>query len=79
MMAETIYAGKAAQSWIKPKTFWLLLALSLPAVVPGTLSGLALYRRTSDLNFKRVSYLLLGLSGLCLMAKTCGPAIMRLF
>jgi uncharacterized membrane protein YfcA len=59
--------------------FWLLLALSLPAVVPGTLSGLAIYRRTSDLNFKRVSYLLLGLSGICLLAKTCGPAIKSLF
>jgi hypothetical protein len=59
--------------------FWLLLALSLPAVVPGTLSGLALYRRTSDLNFKRVSYLLLGISGLCLLAKTCGPTLMSLF
>jgi uncharacterized protein len=59
--------------------FWLLLALSLPVVVPGTLSGLAIYRRTSDLNFKRVSYLLLGISGLSLLAKTCGPAIRSLF
>lgn len=59
--------------------FWLLLALSLPAVVPGTLTGLAIYRRTSDLNFKRVSYILLGLSGISLLAKTCGLAIMSLF
>ncbi len=59
--------------------FWLLLALSLPAVVPGTLSGLAIYRRMSDLNFKRVSYLLLGISGISLLAKTCAQAIMSLF
>ena len=59
--------------------FWLLLALSLPAVVPGTLSGLAIYRRMSDLNFKRVSYLLLGVSGISLLAKTCGPLIRSLF
>jgi len=59
--------------------FWLLLALTLPAVVPGTLSGLWLYRRTSDLNFKRVTYLLLGISGIALLAKTCVPAIMSLF
>ena len=59
--------------------FWLLLALSLPAVVPGTLSGLAIYRRTSDLNFRRLSYLLLGISGICLLAKTCGAAIKSLF
>ncbi len=58
--------------------FWLLLVLSLPAVVPGTLSGLAIYRRTSDLNFKRISYLLLGISGLSLLAKTCAPWISNL-
>jgi uncharacterized protein len=59
--------------------FWLLLALVLPAVVPGTLSGLAIYRRTSDLNFKRISYLLLGISGISLLAKTCGTALWHLF
>jgi uncharacterized protein len=59
--------------------FWLLLALTLPAVVPGTLSGLAIYRRTSDVNFKRITYLLLALSGMALLAKTCGPAIRSLF
>jgi uncharacterized protein len=59
--------------------FGVLLALSLPVVVPGTLTGLAIYRRTSDLNFKRVSYLLLGLSGLSLLAKILGPVIKRWF
>ena len=59
--------------------FWVLLALTLPAVVPGTLTGLSIYRRTSDLNFKRITYLLLGISGLALLAKTCGPALRSLF
>jgi uncharacterized membrane protein YfcA len=59
--------------------YWVLLALALPAVIPGTLSGLALYRRTSDLNFKRVSYLLLGVSGMSLLVKTYGATIWRLF
>lgn len=59
--------------------FWLLLVLSLPVVVPGTLTGLAIYRRTSDVNFKRVSFLLLGISGISLLAKTCGPWIRSLF
>lgn len=59
--------------------FWTLLALSLPVVVPGTLTGLAIYRRTSDLNFKRISYLLLGLSGLALLAKILGPILKRWF
>jgi uncharacterized membrane protein YfcA len=58
--------------------FWLLLVLSLPAVVPGTLTGLAIYKRTSDLNFKRISYFLLGISGLSLLAKTCGPLLKQL-
>ena len=70
-------------AWLHPSylstRFWLLLALSLPAVVPGTLSGLAIYKRMSDLNFKRVTYLLLGTSGLALLAKTLGPAIKSLF
>jgi hypothetical protein len=56
--------------------FWLLLLLSLPAVVPGTLTGLALYRRTSDINFRRISYVLLGISGISLLAKTCTPLVL---
>lgn len=59
--------------------FWLLALISLPTVIPGTLTGLAIYRRMSDLNFKRVSYLLLGISGLSLLAKTCGSLIRSLF
>ena len=55
--------------------FFTLLVLALPAVVPGTLSGLALYRRTSDVNFKRVTFLLLGISGLSLLAKLLGPLV----
>lgn len=58
--------------------FWLLLVLTLPAVVPGTLTGLWLYRRTSDLNFKRITYVLLGISGLALLAKTCVPVLRNL-
>ncbi len=59
--------------------FWLLLILSLPVVVPGTLTGLAIYRRTSDVNFKRISFVLLGISGFSLLAKTCGSWILSLF
>jgi uncharacterized membrane protein YfcA len=59
--------------------FWLLLALSLPVVVPGTLTGLAIYRRTSDINFRRISFVLLGISGVSLLAKTCGPWLRALF
>jgi len=40
---------------------------------------LAIYKRTSDLNFKRISYLLLGISGGSLLVKVLGPAIKSLF
>jgi uncharacterized membrane protein YfcA len=59
--------------------FWLLMAISAPAVVPGTLTGLVIYRRMSDVNFKRVSYMLLGIAGVSLLAKACGPFIRSLF
>jgi len=81
IMSQIYSLGLVA--WLHPSylsaRFWLLLALSLPAVVPGTLSGLAIYKQMSDLNFKRVTYLLLGTSGLALLAKTVGPAIRSLF
>ena len=70
-------------AWLHPAylsaRFWLLLVLAFPAVVPGTLSGLAIYKRMSDLNFKRVTFLLLGISGLALLAKTLVPVIKSLF
>jgi uncharacterized membrane protein YfcA len=59
--------------------YFTLLILTLPVVVPGTLTGLALYRRTSDINFKRVTYLLLGASGLSLLAKLWFPYLKVLF
>jgi uncharacterized membrane protein YfcA len=59
--------------------YWILLLVTLPAVLPGTATGLMLYRRISDRNFKRVTYLLLGLSGVALLLKIYGPVIARLF
>jgi hypothetical protein len=49
--------------------FWLLLAITLPVVLPGTMGGVALYKRISDVNFKRITFILLGLSGVGLLAK----------
>lgn len=81
IMSQIYSLGLVA--WLHPSylsgQFWLLLALTLPAVVPGTLTGLSIYRRMSDVNFKRVTYLLLGVSGIALLAKTCGPLIRGLF
>jgi hypothetical protein len=51
------------------RTFWVLLAITIPVVLPGTLGGVWLYRRISDVNFRRISFFLLGVSGVTLLAK----------
>ena len=49
--------------------FWMLLVVCVPVVLPGTLLGVRLYRDISDINFRKVTFLLLGVSGLGLLAK----------
>jgi uncharacterized membrane protein YfcA len=51
------------------RRFWLLLAITMPVVLPGTIGGVLLYKRISDVNFKRISFFLLGLSGVGLLIK----------
>jgi uncharacterized membrane protein YfcA len=58
--------------------YWTLFLLTLPAVLPGTLSGVMLYRRISDVNFRRITFCLLGLSGLALLAGIYGPMLRSL-
>ena len=50
--------------------FWLRWALTLPAVLFGSATGVAFYRRISDVNFRRAVLILLVLSGVGLVAKT---------
>ena len=50
--------------------FWLLWVLTLPAVLLGSLTGVALYRRLSEVNFRRAVLILLIVSGVSLLAKT---------
>jgi uncharacterized membrane protein YfcA len=59
--------------------FLFLLMLGLPAVFPGTLMGVAIYKRTSDQCFKRVLYLPLGVAGIALLVKTYGATLVRMF
>jgi len=60
-------------AWLHPKVFshkyWVLLAILVPAVLPGTFTGVAIYKRISDINFKRITYFCLGLSGAVLLLK----------
>jgi uncharacterized protein len=50
--------------------FWLLWALTLPPVLLGSLTGVALYHRMSEVNFRRAVLILLIVSGASLLAKT---------
>jgi hypothetical protein len=53
-------------------TFWALFAITTPIVLPCTLLGVNLYKSLSDVNFRRVTFMLLGTSGLGLLVKALG-------
>jgi uncharacterized protein len=53
-------------------TYWRLLALMLPVVLPGTLLGVSFYKSLSDHTFRRITFMLLGTSGLGLVVKAAG-------
>lgn len=54
------------------RTYWTLLAFCVPVVLPSTLLGVRLYKSLSDINFRRVAFMLLGCSGLGLLVKAGG-------
>ena len=60
----------AAHPAIFSTQFWLLWILTLPAVLLGSLTGIALYRRMSEVNFRRAVLILLIVSGVSLLTKT---------
>src|SRR5450756_1650100 len=41
-------------------TYWALLVITIPVVLPCTLLGVNLYKSMSDVNFRRVTFMLLG-------------------
>jgi len=49
--------------------FWFMWAMTLPAVLLGSVTGVALYRRLNDTNFRRAVLILLVVSGASLLAK----------
>jgi uncharacterized membrane protein YfcA len=63
----------------KPATFarpyWGLLLITVPVVLPSTFLGVKLYRSLSDINFRRVTFILLGISGLGLLIKAAGAPL----
>ena len=52
------------------KPFWVVLALMIPVVLPGTFTGIWLYHRISEIDFKRACFVLLAISGVGLLVKT---------
>lgn len=50
-------------------TFWTLVAVTVPVVLPGTLLGVRLYKSLSDINFRRIAFMMLGVSGFGLLMK----------
>ncbi|HET7504255.1 MAG TPA: sulfite exporter TauE/SafE family protein [Kofleriaceae bacterium] len=58
--------------------YFTLLFLTLPAVLPGTFAGVQMYRRISDIGFRRICFFLLGLSGAALLARLYGPTLVHL-
>jgi hypothetical protein len=63
----------AANALMHPSTFgpryWILFALMLPIVLPGTMTGVVAYRSMSDINFKRFCLAMLVISGVGLVLK----------
>jgi uncharacterized membrane protein YfcA len=60
----------ATHSAIFSAQFWLLWMLTLPAVLLGSWTGVSLYRRMSEVNFRRAVLMLLVVSGVSLLLKT---------
>ena len=54
------------------RTYWSLLIITVPIVLPCTLLGVNLYKSLSDVNFRRITFMLLGTSGLGLLIKAAG-------
>jgi hypothetical protein len=53
-------------------TYRALLVITVPIVLPCTLLGVTVYKSLSDLNFRRITFMLLGTSGLGLLIKAAG-------
>ncbi len=69
----------ALLAFTRPETFddqfWGLLAITLPFVLPGTLLGIRCYRNLSEINFKRIAFMLLGVSGMGMFVKGLGTTV----
>ena len=51
------------------KPYWIMLEVTIPSALPGTLTGVWIYHKLSEVNFKRVIFILLMLVGATLVIK----------
>jgi uncharacterized protein len=49
--------------------FWAMLAAMLPLAIGGSFLGVAIYRKTSQINYRKITFVALGLSGAGLLIK----------
>jgi len=49
--------------------FWRLFVVTVVFVLPGTFLGVRIYKSLSEINFRRVCFSLLGMSGLAILSK----------
>lgn len=72
--------GLALLATLRPElfshTFWMIFLAAAPAALLGNLLGVAIYRRTGDKGYRRVTLLALGIAGVGLLLKVAlaGPA-----
>ncbi len=50
-------------------TFWAMLVAMLPLAIGGSFLGVAIYRQTSQINYRKITFAALGLSGAGLLIK----------
>jgi hypothetical protein len=62
----------AAIAGFLDRTFFLWAAIVLPVTVIGAQTGLRLFRRINEAQFRRIILVLLGLSGLTLIGSSLG-------
>ncbi|RZL39791.1 MAG: hypothetical protein EOP35_02830 [Rubrivivax sp.] len=65
--------GLAALALARPQlfshSFWMILVAAAPAALLGNLAGVAIYRRTGDVGYRKITLAALGVAGLGLLFK----------
>ncbi len=69
MQAVALVQLVALRPQLFDAAFWTLLAIALPGTLLGNRLGVAIYQRTGDLGYRRITLVVLGLAGAGLLLK----------